>query len=156
MTTLEYIRTVMNVAMAMLPPAMDSSEARAMLFAIGMQESGFAHRKQVSGPARGFWQFEEGGGVRGVLGHSASKPVIEPLLPVLVVTPWECYDALSQNDVLACLFARLLLWTHPIALPRRDNPSAAWDYYANTWRPGKPHRETWEGNFQRAWNLVDK
>lgn len=145
---------VYPAAMAFLPERMDSPEAKALVLAIGMQESGFAHRKQVGGPARGFWQFEEGG-VNAVLGHSASKSFLDPLLPLFVVKPWECHAAIAYNDILALILARLLLWTHPSALPKRENVSVAWGQYLDCWRPGKPHRETWEGNFERAWGIVD-
>src|SRR3546814_4167946 len=55
-------------ALKLLPKQMDSREARVLLLAIGLQESGFEHRWQVidrrrpnrKGPARGFWQFELG------------------------------------------------------------------------------------------------
>ncbi len=145
---------IIPAAHSFLPTRMDSPEARAMELAIGFQESGFAHRKQVGGPARGLHQFEERGGINGVLSHRATKPFMDAILPVLVVKPWECYDAIADNDVLDCLFARLLLWTHPLALPKRNEPAIAWDYYRSTWRPGKPHPEVWEGNFARAWNLI--
>lgn len=143
-------------ALSFLPTRMDSSEARAMVLATGFQESGFAHRKQVGGPAHGLWQMEEGGAVNGVLGHRATKPFLDAILPVLVVKPWECYDAIVNNDVLACIFARLLLWTHPKALPGRADADRAWNYYLDLWRPGKPHPETWKGNFWRAWEIVDQ
>src|SRR5690606_35531315 len=57
-------------AYALLPSRMDSDRATVMLLAIGLQESRFEHRRQIKGPARGFWQFERGGGVRGVMTHS--------------------------------------------------------------------------------------
>jgi len=154
-TTVEYVYGhVMPAALAFLPAPMDSPEARAQMLAIGFQESGFAVRKQSSGPARGFWQFEERGGVNGVLGHPKAKPIIDAILPILVVKPWECYDAIEQNDVLACIFARLLLWTHPQPLPRKDNAPGAYNYYLDLWRPGRPHKEVWSVNFQRAWEIV--
>ena len=48
-----------------LPDRMLSDEAVTMMLAIGYQESRFEHRRQIRGPARGFWQFEHGGGVVG-------------------------------------------------------------------------------------------
>ncbi len=52
----------------------DTPEGRLMLLAIGLQESRFEHRRQLgNGPARGFWQFEAGGGVKGVMTHLASR-----------------------------------------------------------------------------------
>lgn len=155
MNTAEYVGSVVYPgAMLLLPGRMDTPQAKALVLAIGFQESGYAHRKQVGGPARGFWQFEEGGGLLGVLSHHASKALAEEAMRALVVRPWECFDAIVHNDVLACAFARLLLWTHPPALPNRDQVDLAWNYYRATWRPGKPHPETWEGNYARAWAMV--
>lgn len=143
---------VMPAALAMLPPRMDSPEARAEVMAIGMQESRFKHRRQVGGgPALGLWQFESGGGVHGVLTHPSTKPIITPILEVLRYRPSDCYHAIEHNDVLACVFARLLLWTHPKPLPR--DPETAWQYYLDTWRPGKPHRETWDAFYAEAWTV---
>jgi hypothetical protein len=155
-TTAEYIKSfVYPTAATFLPARMDTPAAKAMVLATGFQESGFQARRQAgNGPARGFWQFEEGGGLAGVLSHPASKPFIHQALPILVVKPWECFDALANNDVLACLFARLLLWTHPPALPARTDAEGAWNYYRATWRPGRPHAETWSHNYRRAWEMV--
>lgn len=145
-----YVRElVLPAAMQLLPARMDSLEARAMLMAIGLQESRFLHRRQVGGPARGFWQFEAGGGVRGVLEHQATRPLVGPILQLLRYEPHEVYDALADNDVLAAVFARLLLWTHPGPLPR--DATGAWGYYLAIWRPGKPHRETWDALYAEAW-----
>lgn len=155
MTTADYVAEIVYPgAMTFLPGRMDTPEAKALVLAIGFQESGFAHRRQVGGPARGFWQFEEGGGVNGVLGHRLTKPLLEQILPLLVVKPWECFDAIAHNDVLACILARLLLWTHPPTLPTRGDVMQSWAYYRATWRPGKPQPATWETNYARAWEMV--
>ena len=87
--------------------------------------------------------------------HVQTKPIIEKILPMLVVKPWECYEAITNNDVLACIFARLLLWTHPQALPKRGDVAGAWAYYLDLWRPGKPHHELWPGNFERGWKATE-
>lgn len=148
--------SVFPVAFSMLPEKMDSPAARAQMLAIGFQESLFKHRFQVMGPARGFWQFERGGGVRGVLEHPATRPHLLPILERLIYAPDadKCYEAIAHNDVLAAVFARLLLWTHPKALPGRNEDDAAWQYYIDTWRPGKPHRGTWDVYNARAWEIV--
>lgn len=54
-------------AARLLPGVAFTPEAKVMLLAIGLQESRFEHRRQIKGPARGFWQFEAGGGTAGVL-----------------------------------------------------------------------------------------
>jgi hypothetical protein len=155
--TVLYIRDhVIPTAHALLPAKLDSRAARAMELAIGLQESRFEARRQFGGgPARGFWQFENGGGVHGVLTHHATKPLITPVLFQLRYQPGECYFALEHNDVLAACFARLLLWSHPGPLPGADEANEAWDYYRDTWRPGKPHRPTWEDFYRQAWDLVE-
>jgi hypothetical protein len=148
---------ILPAAFALLPPKMDTPEARAMLLTIGLQESRFSHRRQLgAGPARGFWQFELAGGVVGVLTHRVTKPIVERLLDALLYLPAAsaCYDALEHNDVLAAAFARLLLYTVPGPLPARFYSEKAWQLYVNGWRPGKPHRETWDAHFVRAWECV--
>jgi len=157
--TPEYLaRYVLPPALSLLPAAMDTPNARAMLLAIALQESRCCHRRQVRGPAKSFWQFEITG-VRGVLAHKASKPHIANALSVLAypvtddaTTP---YVAIEHNDVLACVFARLLLWTLPGALPGKDDTEGAWLQYIDAWRPGKPHRATWNQYFGMAWAIVE-
>jgi hypothetical protein len=150
---------VIPAAFALLPPSMRSNPATAMLLAIGMQESRFAHRRQrPAGPARGFWQFERGGGVHGVLTHPASATHARHVLDKLRyhdADEGQVYHALEHNDVLACAFARLLLWTAPKPLPSNPHvPEPGWAYYLNLWRPGKPHPQTWAGCYGVAWDLV--
>ncbi len=149
---MKYIDSIMNVALSLLPAKMDSPQGRAMLIAIGLQESRFEHRRQIGGPAHGFWQFEAGGGVKGVLNHPVTKPLILPILDELKYAPDDCYNAIADNDVLACVFARLLLWTDSKPLPVQADPDGAWFAYVRTWRPGKPHRETWRDLWEQAWH----
>lgn len=141
--------------LSILPERMDSVNARAMLFAIAMQESRFTHRRQVRGPARGYWQFELGG-VNGVLKHPASRSTAEQVCSFLnyPADAAVVYEAIEHNDMLACAFARLLLWRLPEALPTRDNDAGAWCQYIDTWRPGKPHRQTWNDFYTQAWEAV--
>lgn len=157
MSTLDYInRVILPAVFALLPTRMDTMDARAIMLTIGLQESRFNHRMQVGGPARGFWQFEQGGGVKGVLQHAASRPILLPILDTLgyEADANECYGAIVHNDVLAAAFARLLLWTHPKPLPAPDDAQGAWNYYIATWRPGRPHRETWNAFHEQAWGVV--
>jgi len=144
-------------AFALLPGVMDTPEARALLLAIGLQESGFRARRQRGGPARGFWQFEAEGGTAGVLSHAVSKLHAQHVCAELLYAPTvaACFPALEHNDVLACGFARLLLWTLPERLAGRGAPDRAWAQYLAAWRPGQPRRETWDAAHARAWALVD-
>lgn len=160
MTTLAYVRDIaIPGAYALLPARMASREATAMLLAIALQESKCCARVQKKGPARGFWQFEEGGGVKGVMTHAATKEPASVVLNALAYAPatiTEVYEAITSNDVLAAAFARLLLWSDPAALPSEDNTVGSWQLYIRTWRPGKPHPENWSTNYAAAWMAVHK
>lgn len=149
---------VIPAALSLLPAQMDTPAARAMLVAIGLQESRFLHRQQVGGPARGFWQFERAG-VHGVMTHSATRaPLTEAMRRLRYasilgqIEPAQA--AIAHNDILACVFARLLLWTVPGVLPSRLDPAEGWQQYLDGWRPGKPHPESWESFFEEAWTRV--
>lgn len=145
-------KTAISPALALLPASMDSAAARVMLLAIGLQESRFVHRRQIGGPARGFWQFERGGGVRGVLTHPASRDRAKHICGLRQVDAVAAavYDALDTDDVLAAVFARLLLWTDAARLPAVGDVQGGWDLYARTWRPGKPHPHTWPALYAEA------
>jgi hypothetical protein len=145
-------------AYTLLPKAMASAPATALLLAIGLQESRFIHRRQMNGPARGFWQFESAG-VEGVLRHDGSSAAIRKVLETLMYPgPHEAVTIqarLEHNDLLAAAFARCLLWTVPFAMPKRDDPESAWSIYRVAWRPGKPHRDTWDRLYAEAWDRVE-
>jgi hypothetical protein len=133
---------------ALLPASMLNRRARVMLLAIGLQESRFEHRAQVldgggKGPARGFWQFEKGGGVRGVLRHSSTAKMAEAICRQrgFVADETTVHAALEFDDLLACAFARLLLYTDPAPLPAEDDAESAWKYYLRNWRPGAAKRD---------------
>lgn len=85
------------------------------MLAIAGQESGLAHRRQVKGSARGLWQFEEGGGVRGVLNHPSTRVAAAELCKAQGVSASQAsvYLQLELDDFLAAGFARLLLFTLP-------------------------------------------
>lgn len=155
------ISTAIEPALALLPAALDSPAARVMLLAIGLQESRFIHRAQVlagggKGPARGFWQFERGGGCTGVLQHAASRFWIHTVCGIrgCPPAPMQLWLAIEQDDVLAAAAARLLLFTDPLRLPNVGDEQSAWALYLRTWRPGKPHPHTWPDLYRRAVQAV--
>lgn len=139
--------------------------ARLMLLAIAQQESQILFRDQQEfdratgelvdgklGPALGLWQFERGGGVAGVLNHPATRGNALYLCAGAEVSADSdsVWRALKVNDRLACGFARLLLWSDPHPLPTVQDVDGGWAYYLRTWRPGKPHPETWSGYWAAA------
>lgn len=133
-------------ALKLLPGYLDTQKARVMMVAIGYQESKFKVRRQYgNGPATGFWQFEQGGGVKGVWSHSASTELARLICRArdCRFEPKAIWVQLESDDILAASFARLLLLTDPKALPEVDAEGPAWGYYLRTWRPGKPRPDEW-------------
>jgi hypothetical protein len=149
----DALTTAVEPALVLLPKAMDTLPARALLLAIGLQESRLEFRRQHGdGPARGLWQFEQGGGVKGIYEHDASALWTRALCNARN-TAWaisSIWAALEYDDVLAAGCARLLLFTDPRPLPTLDDPGGAWDYYVRNWRPGKPIPATWAANHAAA------
>ena len=153
--TLDDLSTLgIEPALDILPVNMTDDRARVMLIAIALQESGAQHRHQIGGPAHGYWQFEKGGGVAGVLSHRSTHVPAQALCDYLDIAPdaEACYAAIEYNDVLAAGFARMLLWTLPNPLP--DTPDSGWEQYLAAWRPGKPHPHTWTGHYMTAQEYV--
>jgi len=152
-----------NNALTLLPGAMDTPEARVMLLAIGLQESRFAHRRQLvgspprpTGPAKGYWQFERGGGCHGVVTHPASRYWMARVchqrsVPFTAAAVW---NGIEHDDVLAAAAARLLLFTDPRRLPQLGDEATAWQTYIRIWRPGKPHRNTWPTLYASALDIA--
>lgn len=158
----DVITKIIKPAYKLLPAAMNSEKATIMLLAIGLQESQLTYRWQIvdvknptkMGPARGLWQFESGGGVHGVLTHRSTAQYAQNICRAMNIKGYaaDVYGDLHRNDILACCFARLLLWTDPKALPSTE--SDAWDCYIRLWRPGKPHKSTWAANYKKACEAV--
>ena len=143
---------IINPALEILGPQFADPRAKVMLLAIAQQESGLRHRiQQPNGPARSYWQFERGGGVRGIMRHGVSSPHLRRVVALLDYKFDErvLHLAMTDNDLLAACMARLLLYTVPRALP--TNAADGWEQYLfDSWRPGKPHPATWGGNYRRA------
>lgn len=169
------LSTVNKVILASMftyfPVGFDVAAARLLLLVIGLQESRFTTRRQLiskvvegrkvlvpEGPAIGFWQFELGnekskGGVWGVLNHFRVGPIAKQFCRQMGIAadPKTVWLALENNDVLAAGFASLLLLADVQALPKIGDVEGAWKCYAErTWRPGKPHRETWDAFYDQA------
>jgi len=161
----DNIKTAVAEALQLLPAKMSSAQALVQLYAIGLQESRFEHRYQLprkpggpKGPARGFWQFERGGAVTGVLEHAATRQLAEHVCTLRGVeaTPNAVWLAIEHDDVLAACFARLNMWWSPHALPPIGDAQAAWEEYIFTWRPGDPHRRTWDAFYAEAVAAADR
>lgn len=146
---MSYPKEAVNESYKLLPMKMDSPFARVNQATIGQQESGYLVRRQYgNGPARGYWQFEEGGGVKGVMEHKSTAELARSVchargVPFVRRAVWE---ALETDDVLAAAFCRLLMWTDSGKLP--TNEADGWAMYLRTWRPGKPHPDKWPASWK--------
>lgn len=155
MNAQDYNHLVLSPALSILPSKMDSPEARAMLIAIGLQESSLVHRYQIGGSARGFLQFELVG-IRGVLEHPASQELAAGVCRVLGydADATELHAAVADNDILGACFGRLLLWRLPEPLPTHRQAPEGWNQYTASWAPGRPRRAHWANNFRTGWSVV--
>lgn len=138
----------------------DTPQARRFLLAIALQESSLEHRRQVTasgeedGPAASFWQFEKGGGCKGVLTHHATAKRMRWVCEQYNVEPTAqgLWEAMRYQDVVAAAAARLLIYTLPGNLP--ETAEEGWAQYIAAWRPGKPHPEKWSKCWDTASSIV--
>lgn len=176
MTLNEIRERAITPALALLPARMSSPEAEVMLLAIGLQESRFQQRRQLvgspprpTGPAKSFWQAEQGGGmVTGLLRYHDDRvrDLAVGLCAVRGVdpSPRAVWEAIEHDDVLAAGLARLLLFTDPARLPMLGDVDGAWQLYLRTWRPGAHSRgdaaakaslrQKWAKNYGKALEAV--
>lgn len=158
MTPAEFYGAIVRPALVFLESVAGvpvSDAAGRMLLAIALQESRARARFQVlesghPGAARGFLQFEVGGGVAAVMRHQGVADRAKALCGACLVN-WErhaIWRALEGHDALAFGFGRLLLLTDPPPLPLTEKP--AWSCYLRLWRPGKPHPDAWPANWAAA------
>jgi hypothetical protein len=162
---------ILPAAYSLLPAKMNTPEAGALLLAIGLQETGFRARVQVTegprlrqwwvgGPARSLWQFEAGGSCTDLLTRASTRRPLQAALKALaydpeLVDPAYLHGLVAHNDVLAAVCARLLLWADSRPLPlEADGPEAGWQCYYRNWKPGKPHRNKWDSCWAEAWRRV--
>lgn len=162
MTPATFVRIALDPGLSLLPPAMDSREARVMIVAACYQESGLRARVQYhGGPARGFAQFELGqaypvAGVWALHQHVRTRVLLWDVCDRMVVGahPVAVHEAMTYSDALTVVCARLLLWADPHPLPRVGDERAAWECYLRCWRPGKPRPEKWADSYRVAVEAV--
>lgn len=147
-----YPKAAVDESYKLLPIKMDTPEARRQQAAIGYQETKYLTRLQYGGgPARGYWQMEETGGVHGVMNFKPDGGKIAALarsvchargVPFVRHDVWK---AMATDDVLGAAFCRLLMYTDAYSVPK--NIHDGWSMYLRTWRPGKPHPEEWPASW---------
>lgn len=160
-----YPAAAIDKAFSILPAKMDTRLARIQLAAIGFQESKYLARRQIikkdgklvpEGPAASFWQFENGrlAGINGVLTHASTSSTAREVCSLCGVPPerMAVWERMQVDDVLGAAFARLLMWSDSGRLPTSE--SEGWAMYLRTWRPGKPHPETWPQSYASALKAV--
>lgn len=145
-----------------LDPKFDSPSARIQLLTTGLQESRFMDRVQMgNGPAHSFWQ-EEPNGIKAVVGHRIVGPILaEACTKLEVAFDWQViYKEVINNDVLACVVARLILYADGNPLPKVGDSDGAFRCYIRNWGPGAYARgndsqkaeiaRKWSGNYKLA------
>lgn len=155
MTPEIFHSNIMPAAFGFMHQPMDTPAARAMLLAIGMQESDFEARNQRGGPANGYFQFELIG-VRGALLHHRTGATVRHVAKIFDYDKaGQMHLAIEDNDLLATIFARYTLYNYPGPLPGPKDVDEAWRQYLSRWRPGKPRKQRWKGRYAKAWAIVN-
>lgn len=147
-----------STGLSLLPSKMASRAAMVLMYATSRQENPQRLPQQVGGPAVGDYQFERGGGVRGVVEHDSVADLTRSVCRARKVQcdTGSIYQALKTDPVLAAALARLLYYTDPKALPEVGDEAGAWALYLRTWRPGayarQPEelREKWKKSYADA------
>jgi hypothetical protein len=148
----QVIKAIVD-GLGLLPWQMNTQDAWALLLTFGMQESLLQHRRQLirragrlvpEGPAKGLWQFERGGGCKGIVEHHTSRYWTHHICKVRGVqfNATGLWNGLETDDVLAAAAARLLIFTDPHRLPVASDERGAWNLYIRVWRPGAWTRGT--------------
>lgn len=139
-----------------------SVSGRILVVAVAGQESRWKDRRQIGITsyypqrvgARSYWQLESTWG-----GPVAINDVIvktpRQLASVcgaldIPVDEMALYEACAWNDTLACAMARLNLWQDPAPLPAAGDKEGAWQYYVRNWKPGVPHRSSWDAVYDQS------
>lgn len=137
------LKTDIAAGLLLLPDKMTSPAALLQLYATSRQENPKRLPQQVGGPAVGDYQMEMGGGVKGVLQFETTAALANSICRLRGVEPIResVYAALKTDAVLAAVFARLLYFTDPKALPVVGDEAGAWALYLRTWRPGAYARQ---------------
>lgn len=159
--SIKTAHAALNIAIEILGDNYGNNDAKLEVLAIGGQETKYTARRQIikkdgvlvpKGPATSFWQFEQGGGVIGVLKHERSATLAKRLCAVRDVEPTAAavWAAMEHDDVLGAGFARLLLLTDLGRLPKIGDVEGGWATYIKNWRPGKPHKDTWASAYANA------
>ncbi len=150
----------MDKSPAVSIPNRDS--ARVLVMATAGQESRWEDRRQngithlypQTVGARSFWQFESTYGgpvaINDVLVSTPRQIAAVCASLNIPVDERSLYEACAWNDTLACAMARLLLWQDPAPLPAVGDKEAAWQYYVRNWKPGAPHRHTWDAIYDQS------
>lgn len=147
-----------EAGLALLPVTMRTAHAKVLLYATSRQENPKRLPKQVGGPAVGDYQFESGGGVKGVLEHPSTAALAAAVCKArgIAASRLTVYEALQDDPVLAAAFARLLYYTDPGRLPAVGDEQGAWDVYLRTWRPGafKRQPEELRAKWSKSYNAA--
>lgn len=157
------LKTDIATGLSLLPAKMNSLAASVLLYATNRQENPKRLAQQVGGPAVGDYQFEKGGGVKGVMTHSSVSKMTESVCAARKVKfdAVSIYQALKTDPILAAALARLLYYTDPKAMPDVGDEAGTWALYLRTWRPGAYERQPeelrakWKKNYADAMAAYD-
>lgn len=113
--------------------AQEHRSARAILFAVGMAESGYKVNHQIHGPALGYWQMEPEIASDLIQWEFEKHKSLWNTLQ-LIKSPSSLYHALEFNPIFACAMARCFFLRIPEPIPEISLSAFGryWKKYYNT------------------------
>ena len=131
MVTLEYAKYQI-VTPALKRIGLASPEAINLVTGIGLVESGYRTRKQVNGPALGFWQMEPATERDCWVNFLYYRPLLAGLVRKIADPDVPSSSTLLTNDAYAAAMCRIRLYRSPDPLPSADCALAL----CRTWKSG--------------------
>jgi hypothetical protein len=148
-----FLIGILDPAIAVVRPLIgvpNNDQSRLLLLVTAGQEGDWRYRRQMGGPARSFWQCEQGGAVADVMARCPTQ--LRNLCTYLAIDYDKntIFEAMAWNDTLAVGIARLEYWLDPKPLPAIGDVDGSWDYYLKNWRPGAPRPKDWPSYYAAA------
>lgn len=130
------------------------------IIAVSYQESKIIARRQYgSGPARGYLQYEPSGVILDIMFRGWGRKfathfdLLKPSDPRLAAS--ELYKAVEYNDQLGVLMFIDKYQLHRIPLKPESTEEQRWNFYLETWGPGKPRPAKWHKSCEIARRAVE-
>ena len=142
MIRLSQMRDHIKDTLVQISPKFASDDAVELVLTTGIVESGYRYIRQISGPARGFWQVEPATSHDNVVSYLIYRKYLIPKCAEASYTPLDVWEdsnedkwskVLETNIAAGIIHCRLKYWRSPGPIPRSSEGKAKyWKKNYNT------------------------